>query len=431
MKKFSILALAAVLVIALTVPAAALENEFGGYWRTRFMNQGHFNGEDDDATNLRRTDTRTRLYYTAKLNDNLKFVNKFEMDAVWGDPTGYGRVGADAIAVEVKNSYADFNLGPVNVTVGVQPYALFREFYISDDASGIIARWKVLDNVVLAGSWLKNFEGGAGTGNNEDIDAYTLSSAIYFSENISIKPSISYSRSSELNTLAGLGLFANVPGTAVITPGFWGEVELFTYGFDFDASFDNFGVWATLVGQSGDVEQNVAGVSDLDLKGWLAAVGGSVGFDMFDIHGQVMYTPGDDDALDSDIDTFFCPSGSYYWSEIMGLGIFDNNNPVNTPGDHVQNVMAVNLGTTIKPMDKLKVTVDLWYAELEEDVVFAPGVEEDELGTELDVKVTYELVEGLNLDLVGAYLWAGDAISADGDNDDDPYEFGARLSLSF
>ena len=430
MKKFAILALAAVMVIALTVPAAALENEFGGYWRTRFVNQGHFNGEDDDATNLRRTDTRTRLYYTAKINDNLKFVNKFEYNAVWGQAGTFGQVGADTNTVLVKNSYADFNLGPVNLTVGAQPYALFREFYISDDASGIIARWKVLDNFVLAGSWLKNFEGGAGTGNNEDVDAYTLTGAFSFSENISIKPSISYARSSELNTLVGLGIFANVPGTAVLTPP-WGEVELFTYGFDFDASFDNFGIWATLIGQDGSVEQNTAGVGDLDISAWLAAIGGSVGFDMFDIHGQFFYTPGDDDATDRDVETFFCPNGSYYWSEIMGLGIFDNNNPTNTPGDKIQNVWAVNLGSTIKPMDKLSVTVDLWYAELDEDITFANGATEGDRGTELDVKVTYQLVEGLNLDLVGAYLWAGDAVSADGNNDEDPYEFGARLSLSF
>jgi hypothetical protein len=347
-----------------------------------------------------------------------------------GNNRAYGEVGADGANIEIKNSYVDFNLGPVNMTVGVQPYALFREFYISDDASGIVARWKVLDNFVLAGSWLKNFEGGAGTGNNEDIDAYTLSSGIWFSENISIKPSISYARSSELNTIAGLGLLGNVPGTALAVPP-WGEVELLTYGFDFDASFDNFGIWATLIGQDGSVEQNTPGLSDLDIKGWLAAIGGSVGFDMFDIHGQFMYTPGDDNALDSDVETFFCPNGSYYWSEIMGFGIFDNSNPVNTPGDKIQNVMAVNLGSTFKPMDKLKIAVDLWYAKLDEDIVFAPGVSEDELGTELDVVVTYQLVEGLNLDLVGAYLWAGDAVSADGDNDENPYEFGARLSLSF
>jgi hypothetical protein len=79
--------------------------------------------------------------------------------------------------------------------------------------------------------------------------------------------------------------------------------------------------------------------------------------------------------------------------------------------------------------------VDVWYAQLEEDIVFNAGTplqrSEDDLGTELDVVVTYQLVEGLNLDLVGAYLWAGDAVSLDGNNNEDPYEFGARLSLSF
>jgi len=437
MKKFSILALAAVLVIALTVPAAALENEFGGYWRTRFVNQGHFSGESDDGTNLRRVDTRTRLYYTAKINDNLKFVNKFEMDAVWGQPGTYGRPDADVVAVEVKNSYADFNLGPVNLTVGVQPYALFRSFYIDTDASGIIARWKVLDNVVLAGSWLKNYEENTAGSNNSDVDAYTLSAGIWFSENISIKPSISYARSSDSSNFYA-GLLANIAAgdlpynlgqaldPAVSGLAGKGELELFTYGFDFDANFDNFGLWATLIGQTGEIENNFAGVSDIDLKGWLAAIGGNVALGPVDLHGEFFYSPGDDDA-DSDIDLFVAPNGSYYWAEIMGCGIFDNQTSAGSPYDHISNIWAANIGTTFKPADKLAVTVDLWYAQLDEDDVFG----EDELGTELDVKVTYELVEGLNLDLVGAYLFAGDATSLDGDNDDDPYEIGARLSLSF
>jgi hypothetical protein len=56
---------------------------------------------------------------------------------------------------------------------------------------------------------------------------------------------------------------------------------------------------------------------------------------------------------------------------------------------------------------------------------------EDELGVEIDLVATYQLIEGMNLDLVGAYLFAGDAISTTGSNDDDPYEVGMRLSLSF
>jgi hypothetical protein len=465
MKKFSILALAAVMVIALTVPAAALENEFGGYWRTRMFTQGHFDGEDADDENLRRVDTRTRLYYTAKINDNLKFVNKFEMNAVWGEnetastrsttyttldsgggtftytvtdaaPSLYGDVGADGVQVKVKNSYADFNVGPVNLTVGVQGYSLFRDFHISDDASGIIARWKVLDNFVLAGSWLKAFEGGSGSGNNEDVDAYTLTGAFWFSENMSIKPSISYARSSEADSyvdaidLAGSSIFdatgaGIAPLNGAVTGAVDGELELITYGLDFDASFDNFGVWATVYAQSGDLETTG---SDIDFKGWLAAVGGNVALGPVDLHGQLIYTPGDDDS-DSDLEQIYSPLGSYYWSEIMGLGTFDNNSSAGSPADKIQNIIIANIGATMKPMDKLKISADLWYAKIEEDE-FAPGGE-DKLGTELDVKVSYQLVEGLNLDLIGAYLWAGDATSDDGNNDEDPYEFGAQLSLSF
>jgi hypothetical protein len=287
----------------------------------------------------------------------------------------------------------------------------------------------VLDNFVLAGSWLKVYEGGTGSGNNEDIDAYTLTGAFWFSENISIKPSFSYAKSSEVPTLYGTILLNSAGGAGAsraLAP--FGDANIYTYGFDFDASFDAFSVWATAYMQSGDAE---TATGDVDFKGWLAAVGGNVALGPVDLHGEFFYSPGDDDALDSDIDNIWSPSGSYYWSEIMGYGTFDRALPNGSPGDKIFNIWAVNLGTTFKPMDKLKVDVDLWYAEREEDLVFAPGVSEGELGTELDVKVRYQLVEGLNLDLIGAYLWAGDAVSVDGNNDEDPYEFGAQLSLSF
>ena len=48
MKKFAILAIAALLVVAFTVPAAAFENQFGGYWRTRFYINKKFSGRRPD-----------------------------------------------------------------------------------------------------------------------------------------------------------------------------------------------------------------------------------------------------------------------------------------------------------------------------------------------------------------------------------------------
>ena len=52
------------------------------------------------------------------------------------------------------------------------------------------------------------------------------------------------------------------------------------------------------------------------------------------------------------------------------------------------------------------------------------------LGTEIDLKMTYSLMKNLNLDVVAAYLFAGDATYT-GANDKDAYEVGTRLSFSF
>ena len=133
MKKLGIIALAALLVVAFTMPAAALENVFGGYWRTRFVSQTDFTGSSsndidpasitaanpggdpyNERLNLSRVDTRTRLYWTAILNDNVKLVNKFEMDAVFGEPE-YGDIGADGIcrtAPSISEKYSDMERIP-------------------------------------------------------------------------------------------------------------------------------------------------------------------------------------------------------------------------------------------------------------------------------------------------------------------------------
>ena len=359
------------------------------------------------------------------------------------------------MAVEVKNSYADFNLGPVNITAGVQPYSLFRDFAISDDASGIIARWKAMDKFILAGSWLKNFEGGEGTGENEDLDTYTLTGAIFFNENISLKPSISVAYTDELNGGLALSIFNRQSGPGENIP-LWdfgqnfGETYLASFGADFDMTFDKWGLWVTAYGQVGEIEDVVAlveldalgqqKVEDVDLDGWLVALGGNVGFGElgflgdFGLHSEFFAASGDDSEIDDDFDDdqerILNPFGSYYWSEIMGLGILDNRAPSGSPADRINNIMAFNLGVDMKPLDKLKITVDYWYAELLEEEQRLN--EEDELGHELNLLVTYELVEGLNMDIIGAYLWADDAVAAGfEENEEDPYEYGVRLSLSF
>jgi len=427
MKKLAIMGVAVLLVVALTVPAFALENVFGGYWRTRFFTQQDFTGQEDTPNpgnkDYSAVDTRTRLYYTAVINDDLKFVNKFEMDAVWGvGGTSYGDVGADGLAVEVKNSYADFNVAPMlSGKVGVQGFTLARGFIADDDFSGVVASFKT-DMVTIPLVWLKVYEGGMGNEvNQDDFDYYGTAPIFKPNENMSIQPYVLWATSDDYK----FGGDADNNGIQDI-----GDADIIYAGLDLNLTMDVASLWFTGIYQGGEVKVDSGYPNKaVDVSAYLLAAGGSANLGPADVHGQAFYATGQDPKSE-DMEAFFIPAGqSYYWAEIMGYGIFDQQVSANAPADQISNILAANVGTTFKPMEDLSISLDVWYAKLAEE----DANKEDELGTEVDLTITYELVEGLKLDVVGAYLFAGDATyySKNTDDDANPVEIGSRLSLSF
>ena len=524
MKKFALISFAALLVFAFTAPAMAVEHEFGGYWRTRFYTEQNFTGEDEtEAKDFSWVDTRTRLYYTAVLNDNLKFVNKFEIDAVWG--TGpLGDIGADGVSVEVKNSYADFNMGSINAKVGIQGgAALGRGFIFDDDFSGAKITFNG-EGFSIPFTWYKPYEGGIGLdANDQDFDYYALTPTFSLGENLTLNPFYVLAMSDDASAFGGFdrlggdaatwlndahdisdlvdGLneviadaieagvasdfledyFDLADGDLAFLDGVAGleiaasfdlavaaaDTNLNYLGLNLDWAFDGGSVWFTGIYEFGDVDLSVSAsgslsetlsvaldgvalpdhpefdveisqtleqdvaidldyVENVDVKAWLVALGGNLNLGAADLHGQFFYATGQEDDED-DITAFIGLKGqSYYWAEIMGYGTFDYDVSNGSPADQISNIMAFNLGASFSPMDKLTLGADLWYAALVEDN--ADG--EDKLGTELDLSASYELIEGLNLDIVAAYLFADDATEASAD-EADPWELGAQLSLSF
>ncbi len=441
MKKFAVLALAALLVVAFVLPVAAMEFEFGGYWRTRAYTQQNFDGTDDDvseANDVTAVDTRTRLYLTAVFHENLKFVNKFEMDATWGAPAGsraagaptnrgYGQVGADGANLEIKNSYADFNLGALNAKVGVQGIYLARGFLADNDAAAAVLNFKT-DTVAIPFLWIKGYEGGPGF-NARDLDIFGLAPVFAFGDFV-INPYGLYYFSDNAEDYMGAA---------------YDDLNKFFVGMDIDMDFDPVSVWLTGIYQGGDVD--MADGSSQDFSGFLAALGFKFNLSFGDVHGQAFWASGDDDPNDDEDEAFVVPGlQSHYWAEIMGYGMFGDTSYYqvsnNAPADQISDIMAGNIGVTVKPMDKLTVAFDVWYARKDGDItididtgrdddVFQSNIEEDELGIELDLRLTYQLVPGMNIDLVGAYLFAGDATTGGAKDDADPYELGTRLSLSF
>jgi hypothetical protein len=461
MKKLAIISLAAFMVVAFTMPAAAFESIFGGYWRTRFYTNQDFNGADDlEGTRIVGTvdedgnvtitgeedregpdadrslvDTRTRLYYTAKFSDNFKFVNKFEMDATWGRGP-YGDIGADGVSVEVKNTYADFDMGALNAKIGVQGFILARGFIADDDFAGAHLTYGN-DLMSLPVFWFKAYEGGDDN-NTADVDIFGIAPTFNMGESLTLKPYALYWMSDNLEDYQASGSLQQLPLFASGLADF-DDADIYYVGADLDWKLDVVSLFLTGIYQWGTIDFQSG--NDTDISSYLLNGGASMNLGPAELHAQAFYATGDDDPFDEDIDSFFVLEGaSHYWAEIMGYGVFDFYSSAGAPADQISNVWAANIGATFKPMDKLSITADVWYAELVEDDLLG----ENELGTEVDLKVTYKLMENLTMDVVGAYLFAGDAtrvialdVDADevvvfaSENDDNPYEVGMRLSLSF
>ena len=425
MKKLLVFGLAALLVIAFCVPASALENVFGGYWRVRGYKMKYFTGDNENDLDATQTTTRTRLYYTAVLNDNLKLVNKFEMDAAFGAQGGYGDYGADGVSVEVKNSYADFNLGPTSWKLGVMGAAIGRSLVFDNDFSGAeLVFWGDADKTWwLRGRWLKAYEAGTGQTNKEDYDAVSLEASVNLGEAGSIRPYGVYSWSKRF---VGSD---NISGPIRMPAG--NDASIYWVGLDADFTLGSVALYGS-VGYNGGTIDGDDGADDVDYKGYVVLLGADVPLGPATLHTQGFYASGDgakniDDG--ADFNGWNGLSDSYYWSEIMGFGALDDVAvSAGSPGDRLTNIWAVNLGATIKPFDKLSIRGDLWYAAHPND---DPVTDEKKLGIEGNLHINYELVENLNLQLIGAYLWADDATSLDGNNKEDPYEIGFETSLSF
>ena len=403
MKKLLVAVVVALIGWGGTVPSFAFENQFGGAWSLSMYRQGDFDGDAAstyDEDDVAQADSQTRIYYTAIINENLKFVNKFEVDILWGgqDTPGTndsaGDIGADGISVEVKNSYVDFTMGSVNTKIGTQAATIHRGFVFDDDFSGII-----VTTGMVTGLYAKIVEGGDGMGDDQAL--YHLS-ASYELGNVTLVPALTYIDLDE-------------------------DRNLYFLGLDVDVTFDKGSLWGTFIYNGGDLGGNV------DLSAWLAAAG----FDMtvtgmFSFHGQAFYATGDDDDTDANdfgASTSFGWYGqSYYWAEIMGYGLFDYQASANSPADAISNITAINLGITVAPTDKLTCTLDVWYAVLNEEI--QAGLDES-LGTEIDFFISYELIEDLYLDFAAAYLFAGDSTTSGAADSKNPYEIGTMLSLSF
>lgn len=485
MKKNLTVLMTLLLVIAVVVPAFALDFKYGGQFRARWISNDHMDGTSEVGTNDNQNffDQRLRLYFTFIASENLRVVTKFEIgDSIWGrtNATGGlvangrfgagGNVGADAVNVETKNAYVDFNIPmtPVTGLVGIQGINLLNSWIIDDDFSAAVFKAN-LDPVKVHVGYV--------AGQNDDVTKWQDRVDSWFL-------SADYKSGPLSGSLIGYFQFGHNTSVsadpAVMVTPFWKEVpfgngnlagsplltqwdllagtiknnDLFDLGFNLEYKQPSYSAYVTFVKNLGSVD--VEGVStagnpvskSIDYDGLMVDAGFNYFCGPFTANLGGFYTSGDKPNDDRALNRFVYPmSTSKYFSEIVGGGILDNVTTIahtNAAGakdfqwegyQFPTNVWTVTLGGSYQVLEKTKLSMSYWYFGTSEDVVSKVYANGDlgyanDIGHELDFYLSQGIVDGLTLDIVGAYLIAGDAFSA-ADHKENVYEFGARLQWNF
>ncbi len=201
LKKTVAIAAAAGALAAISVPAMAFENEFHGLYILKGVNSNIENGNGSSfyapgttqnglvtpevAKKQSNTyfEQRARIFYTAKANDDLKLVTGFELDARFGDTAqgsatrnGGGALESDAVSLETKHVYLDFNIPStkVNVKAGIQPVKdAIKGVFFDADVAGIKATAKA-GKATITGGFYRAYDQALFTTSNATKGTQTL-----------------------------------------------------------------------------------------------------------------------------------------------------------------------------------------------------------------------------------------------------------------
>ncbi len=464
MKRHLTMLVVLVASLALATPAiAAVEFKYGGQYRIRAISDyGMVTTDNLDGTTDRNRnfiDTRLRLYFNFVASENLRLVTKFEVgDTVWGNPAAVGRgsgggVGADGVNFETKNAYVEFGIPqtPIWASVGIQGIKLLDSWIIDDDFSAAVLRAK-FDPIGVHLGYIGKQNLNV-SDESANIDALFLS--VDYNDHVgpgalhaNVVGYWQYGHKTAVSAFPAPSPFVPTgqitpAGPIPAFPGIIDNNNLFDLGFKLAYSMDWMSAYLTFVKNLGKIE--IIGDDDAKYQGWMIDAGMNFYHGPYTMNVGGFYTSGqavDDDS--SNIKQFTYPLGTYkYFSQIMGGGILDSPALIGhrdpngaltgqwTGFGTPSNLWTITVGGAWQALDATKVSASYWYWGASERVENRDGGTSRDIGHELNLILTQGIVDGLNLDLVGAVLFTGDAYSAEPSGNDDVYQVGARLLWNF
>jgi hypothetical protein len=432
MKKLLTLTIAVLFVmVAASAVFAETATTFEGQYRVRAWSEWNFDkkyNDSDDGQFDGWFDQRFRLTITHTRSEYLKAVVRIDLvEDTWGQ----GR----AMYIDNHNdgryinwAYLDFTVPSIgNFRVGKFPVSWGHglTFSLVNPAPEGVEWSNAWGPVALTLLYIKGVDNvidGAGTAwYNRDTNVYAFHLGITPMENHLVELFFAYQQADDLWGAA-------MPGPPAPSPTY--DANIFYAGLAYtgniadmiDIKFEGSYIW-------GDA-QGLAGNADADIEGWNIYVDVSYYNDLWRLGLAFLMVSGDTDDQSGDkLNITSWVDEDFAWANIIGNDGGGTNSIYASwwTGDGLANVTSVKLYFEICPMDKLTINAAVLYAWATEDVgptgdyshpawgyknitsPWAQWADDDELGLEIDLGFSYEIMDGLTYTFAGGVLFAGDA----------------------
>jgi hypothetical protein len=426
MKKILSLTVIALFVLV-AVGAMAAETTFEGSYRVRAWSEWNFDKKFTDRDEEQYDgwfEQRFRLTITHTRSEYLKAVVMFDIaEDIWGQ----GRalyINGTAGGSYINWAFLEFTLpGIGNFKAGQFPFALGHGwnvgfFYVDgleySNAWGPVSLTllyaKLVDNVSLT---------PLHPDYNRDGDLYALNIGITPAENHAIDLYFAF-----LNDAGGGFLPTYAMGWGPVP---YDDADIFTVGLAYTGNFaDMIDVMFEASYLWGDASNSV------DIEGWSVWLDVSYYNELLRVGGAFLYRSGGD-AGDIGIDLTLCglqDDSSPGWGNIIG-NWGGGRASIYGPawymfGYNLENIISAKLYFEICPVEKLTIYANVIWAQFVEDVGvgdyyahpadyygnFGPTysiTSDNELGWEIDLGFSYEIMEGLTYSFDAGVLFTGDA----------------------
>lgn len=420
-KKLLVAAIATALTAASASSALALENQFNGAF-TAFFDVSNYNNTGtiaDDPQTSNYFVQRVRLGYTAKADDHVKLVTKFEFDYNnWGNSSyangrgGGGALGADTVNMETKHLYLDLSYPTLNTKIGMMPYTdSFKGLMFDADMAGVLVSHDYSNASIAAGFFRFN-----------DSNA-TFTQSLGRTTHDMVSLDGKYNVSKDLSVGAAY-YYINDNSTTNGTP----DLTVHSLGINAAGNFGPVAVNGFFLKQFGDLSATA------DAQGYAFNVGAKMPLAGGTARAELLYVSGEEDAFYVATGNGGTEGGQFYDAELTILGrdkyatsidnaiIYDVNN-LN------EGVMMAALGYDYTFNDKVSGSANIAFASIAEDAGAARNSgESNYLGTEVNAEAYYKLTANVTLGARAGYVFLGDYFA---DGSDNPYDMKLIAKYNF